>query len=144
MYKETYTTDSTIEEVRQRLDSWRKVKKNHREPIPKDFWQAAADLARTHSVNSVSKALCLIYTDLKLHTYSSTKPKEKKNKKPSFVELLKLTSLPLIIVYLFAQEKIERGMIAGALKNRLNSSINIKKMGRMVIWKLKTTTKLNF
>ena len=36
---------------------------------------------------------------------------------PMIMGFLTLTSLPLIIVYLFAQEKIEKGMIAGALKN---------------------------
>lgn len=35
---------------------------------------------------------------------------------PMIMAFLTLTSLPLIIVYLFAQEKIEKGMIAGALK----------------------------
>ncbi len=87
MCKDKPATDPAIEEVRQRLESWRKVKKNHREPIPGDLWQAAADLARAHSVNSVSKALRLSYMDLKQHAYGSTKPKTKNGKSPSFVEL---------------------------------------------------------
>ena len=86
MDKNASATDPAIEEVRQRLESWRKIKK-HLEPIPRDLWQAAANLARTHSVNSVSKALRLSYMDLKKHTYGSTKPKTKKNKRPSFVEI---------------------------------------------------------
>lgn len=35
---------------------------------------------------------------------------------PMIMAFLTLSSLPLIIAYLFAQEKIEKGMIAGALK----------------------------
>ena len=90
MYKET--GDPAIEEVRQRLESWRKIKKNPCEPVPGDIWQAAADLARVHSVNSVSKALHLSYMDLKHHAYGSTKPKEKK--KPTFVEIGPLQPSP--------------------------------------------------
>jgi len=85
MEKDSPAANPAIEEVRQRLDSWRKTKKNHREPIPAYLWQTAADLARAHSVNSVSKALRLSYTDLKEHAYGRTNPK--KRKRPSFVEI---------------------------------------------------------
>jgi hypothetical protein len=87
MEKDSPAANPAIEEVRQRLDSWRKTKKNHREPIPEDLWQTAADLARAHSVNSVSRALRLSYTDLKEHTYGHTKSGRKKRKTPSFVEI---------------------------------------------------------
>ena len=56
------TLQPTLEEVRDKFESWRKIKRNHREPIPKDLWQAAADLARKYSVNTVSKELHLSYT----------------------------------------------------------------------------------
>jgi len=69
----------TLEEVRNKLEHWRKIKRNHREPIPKDLWQAAAELARKHSINTVSKALGLSYADLKDRVYppSKFKPAEK-------------------------------------------------------------------
>jgi hypothetical protein len=87
MDKNIPTTQPTLEEVRDELEHWRKIKRNHREPIPKDLWQAAADLARKHSVKTVSKALRLRYTDLKERVFGRPNPKSKHNKRPSFVEI---------------------------------------------------------
>ena len=88
MDKSTPTTQPTLEEVRGKLDNWRKIKRNHREPIPKDLWQAAADLARKHSVNTVSKELRLSYKDLKERVFGHQKLRSRDNKRPpSFVEL---------------------------------------------------------
>jgi len=50
-------------------------------------WQAAADLARKHSINTVSKALGLNYTDLKDRIYGPSKPKPVGKEKDFFVEL---------------------------------------------------------
>jgi hypothetical protein len=94
MEKDSPAVNPAIEEVRQRLDSWRKTKKNHHEPIPEDLWQAAADLARAHSVNSVSKALRLSYTDLKDHACGHTKSRTKKRKRSSFVEIEPMVPSP--------------------------------------------------
>ena len=87
MDKNTSAANKDIEEVRQRLESWRKTKKNQREPIPAYLWQEAAGLARKYSLNSVSSALHLSYMDLKEHTYESIKQSTKKRKTPSFVEI---------------------------------------------------------
>ena len=87
MDKNTSAADKEIEEVRQRLESWRKTKKNQREQIPAYLWQAAAGLARKYSVNSVSSALRLSYMNLKEHAYGHTNPRTKKRKTPSFVEI---------------------------------------------------------
>jgi len=80
------TTHSTIEEVRTQLENWRKNKINHREPIPKELWQAAVDIARCHSINTVSKALRISYADLKNRVYPS-KYKPTNKEKASFIEL---------------------------------------------------------
>jgi len=32
------TFQPTLEEVGNKLEHWRKIKRNHREPIPKDLW----------------------------------------------------------------------------------------------------------
>lgn len=78
----------TIDEIRDRLESWRKNKINHRQPIPKELWQAAVELARCHSINTVSKALRLSYADLKDRLYGPSEPKPSKRQKPaSFIEL---------------------------------------------------------
>jgi len=89
MEQQTIITDKiTIEEIRSQLESWRKNKRNHREPIPKELWQAAVELARCHSINTVSKALRLSYADLKDRLYGPSKPKLSKRQKPaSFIEL---------------------------------------------------------
>lgn len=81
------TLQPTIEEVCDKLEHWRKIKRNHREPIPKDLWQAAAELARKHSINKVSKALHLSYADLKNRVYPSPKPRPANKEKASFIEL---------------------------------------------------------
>ena len=60
----TQAAQPTFEEVKDKLENWRKNKTNHREPIPKELWQAAADLAGGHSINTVSKALRLSYACL--------------------------------------------------------------------------------
>jgi len=78
----------TLEEVSAQLEHWRKNKRNNREPIPKDLWQAAAELARRHSINTVSKVLRLSYADLKDRLYGPSIPKQKTKEKPvSFIEL---------------------------------------------------------
>ena len=81
-------TEPTLEEVSNQFENWRKNKRNHREPIPKKLWQAAAELAKKHSINQVSKALHLSYADLKDHLYGPSIPKQKTKEKPaSFIEL---------------------------------------------------------
>ena len=88
MNKNTTNMHPTLEEVRNKLEHWRKIKRNHREPIPKDLWQAAAEIARKHSINQVSKALHLSYADLKNRVYGPSISKHKNKQKPSsFVEL---------------------------------------------------------
>ena len=82
------TTHPTIEEVSSQLENWRKNKTNHREPIPKELWQAAVDLARKHSINTVSKVLRLSYADLKDRIYGPSTLKQKTKEKPApFIEL---------------------------------------------------------
>jgi len=86
--KNTPTLQPTLEEVRDKLEHWRKIKRNHREPIPQNLWQATADLARKHSINKVSKALHLSYADLKNHVYGPSRPKSIMEEKTSaFIEL---------------------------------------------------------
>ncbi len=77
----------SLELVRYEFENWRKTRKNHREPIPKQLWGAAVTLTKQYPINHVSKALRLNYTDLKNHCkkQSSTKPVE--NKTSTFVEL---------------------------------------------------------
>ena len=63
------TAKPNLEEIKSQLENWRKNKTNKREPIPKELWQAAAELARAHSIATVSKALRLRYATLKEHIY---------------------------------------------------------------------------
>ena len=84
----TQATKPTLEEVKEKLENWRKNKTNHRQPIPKELWQAAVELARCHSINGVSKALRLSYADLKDRLYGPSKQKPSVRQKPaSFIEL---------------------------------------------------------
>ena len=77
----------TLEEVSAQLENWRKNKRNHREPIPKNLWQAAAELARKHSINEVSKALRISYADLKDRLYGPSNSKPSNKEKAPFIEL---------------------------------------------------------
>ena len=54
----------TIKEVREQFQDWRKTRKK-RTTIPKPLWQAAIELSRDYSINTISKTLGLSYTDLK-------------------------------------------------------------------------------
>jgi len=88
MNENSLSIQPTLDEVKNQLENWRKNKKNHREPIPKKLWQTAADLARKHSINEVSKALRLSYADLKERVYGHSILKHKtKEKLASFIEL---------------------------------------------------------
>jgi len=61
--------------------------KEHREPIPKDIWHDATELAKKHSINTVSKTLRLSYTDLKDRVCGHLKPKPKKQRSSDFIEI---------------------------------------------------------
>lgn len=76
----------TIEQVGERLYEWRKIKK-HREPIPKDIWQDATELAKKYSINTVLKTFRLSYTDLKDRVCGSSKPKLKNLRSSDFIEI---------------------------------------------------------
>jgi hypothetical protein len=88
MQEDTQSTQPTLEELKIKLENWRANKRNHREPIPKQLWKAAADLAKDGSINQVSKTLHLSYADLKYHIYGPSVPKHKiKQKDISFIEI---------------------------------------------------------
>lgn len=78
----------TLEELKNQFEDYRKNKSYNREPIPKQLWQAAADLAQKHSIATVSKELGLRYSSIKEYIYGQPISKNKVRKKsPSFVEL---------------------------------------------------------
>ena len=78
----------TLEELKKQFEDYRKNKSYNREPIPKHLWQAAADLAKIHSIATVSKELGLRYSNIKEYIYGPPVSKNKiKEKLPSFIEL---------------------------------------------------------
>jgi hypothetical protein len=54
----------TLAEVKALFAGWRS-KKQHREPIPQELWDAAVSLSSQYSIYKISKALSLCYTTLK-------------------------------------------------------------------------------
>jgi hypothetical protein len=54
-----------LEEVRDQFEEWRRTRKSRRDPIPPQLWKSAVKLAGSYSINSISKALRLNYSDLK-------------------------------------------------------------------------------
>jgi len=88
MEESTPSIQLTLEELKNQLEDYRKNKSYHRQPIPKELWQAAADLAKKHSIATISKELRLRYASLKEHMYGPPISKNKaKEKFPSFIEL---------------------------------------------------------
>ena len=78
----------TLEELKKQFEDYRKNKSYNREPIPKHLWQVAADLAKKHSIATVSKELRLRYSNIKEYIYGPPVSKNKiKEKLPCFIEL---------------------------------------------------------
>lgn len=86
------TDDSTIapslEQVRQRFESWRKRRKK-RTRIPQNLWQAAVSLSEEYSICHLSKALRVNYTALKKQVVKFNMPEKRTSdlSSPAFIEL---------------------------------------------------------
>lgn len=63
----------SLVEVQSQFAAWRNTRQNQRERIPEALWSAAVKLCEHHSVNKISKALHLNYSDLRKRT-SNTGP----------------------------------------------------------------------
>jgi hypothetical protein len=86
----------TLENLREKLVKWRKIKRYHREPVPKDIWKDATELARKYSIYKVSKALSLNYVNLKTRVMGPSK--KKPNIKTPFIELGQLPPAAEIVL----------------------------------------------
>ena len=64
MARQNEKLPAEVEQVRGELQAWR-GQRRHGQRIPQDLWSAAADAARRHGVNRVSRALGLDYYQLK-------------------------------------------------------------------------------
>jgi hypothetical protein len=78
---------SSLELVRYEFESWRRIRKSRREPIPEQLWGAAVALTKQYPINRVSKALRLNYTELKNHSQPQNSIQQVENKTSTFVEL---------------------------------------------------------
>ncbi|MBW1959619.1 MAG: hypothetical protein JRI63_14035 [Deltaproteobacteria bacterium] len=65
----TFTLQPSLAEVCDRFKHWRQTRKSRREPVPQQLWQAAVQLAGRYSINEISRALRLNYTDLKNYVH---------------------------------------------------------------------------
>jgi hypothetical protein len=68
----TQSLPASLGEVGDQFEDWRRTRKNRREPIPARLWKAAVKLADSYSINSISKALRLSYSDLKHHVHEQS------------------------------------------------------------------------
>lgn len=59
-----------IAEAKNQFKLWRKTRKSCK-PIPENLWESAINLSKKHSVNKVSKELCLNHTALKQRVLNS-------------------------------------------------------------------------
>jgi hypothetical protein len=83
--KREATLPVEVEELRQRLNTWRE-QTDREKRLPESLWEEAAVLARNHGVSLVAVALSLSYTALKLRAAASTKSLAVTTQ-PTFVEV---------------------------------------------------------
>ena len=69
-FTEFSSKNSTLEEIRDQFETWRKTREK-RTTIPDVLWEAAVSLCPRYSLCQVSKALRLNYSDLKLRVQAS-------------------------------------------------------------------------
>jgi hypothetical protein len=65
MAQEMEKTEEDLEQLRQRLQEFRRVRTT-RGALPEQLWQEAAQAARRHGVNVTAKVLGLAYSGLKM------------------------------------------------------------------------------
>ncbi len=76
-----------IEEVRERVEHWRKTRRK-RSPMPQELWEAAASLAGRHGVYPIARALRVNYESLKKRVGRATGDgREAEVRTGGFVEL---------------------------------------------------------
>ena len=75
-----------IEAVRRRIDGWRRVRVK-RSPMPKDLWEAAAELAREHGASLVARELGVGYATLRERSGSGVVRGAQTAASPGFVEV---------------------------------------------------------
>ncbi|MBU2454607.1 MAG: hypothetical protein KJ668_14970, partial [Proteobacteria bacterium] len=82
------TANPAFEEVKQQFSTWRKDR-TRRTPIPGGMWEAAINLFRVegYSINKISKALHLNYSDLKRRIAAHSKPIIKDDQTFEFIKL---------------------------------------------------------
>ena len=91
------TARPSLEDVRKRFEAWRQTKECSSSPIPEPLWDAAVELAHTHSIVEVARALRLDYNHLKKrvsHCRASCQPLGT----PEFVELSIAREVPECIL----------------------------------------------
>jgi len=54
-----------VGQVRNRIEHWRKTRSRRTGPMPEDLWREAAELASTHGVYRISRALGVSYESLR-------------------------------------------------------------------------------
>ena len=81
------TANPALEDVKQQFSTWRKDR-TKRTSIPGELWEAAINLFRfkEYSINDISKALRLNYSDLKKRISSRT-PIIRDDQSPEFIKL---------------------------------------------------------
>ena len=90
MTQEREKTAEDLEQLRQRLEEFRRVRRTTRGALPEQLWQEAAQAGRRHGVNVTAKVLGLVYSGLKIRMEGTHHPKRKAKATPlpTFVELV--------------------------------------------------------
>jgi len=79
--------DPKIQDLKEKLELWRKNKKKYRESIPEPLWAQAVDLCKKHPTGIVAKILGLSYTRLKDRLCSPAHKETDKDECTDFIEL---------------------------------------------------------
>jgi hypothetical protein len=78
------TPTNKLEQIKKRLDAWRKTRKR-RGRIPDRLWKSAAEVAEHYGLNKTAKALHLDYNALKKRLKTMPDGNESS---PAFIELI--------------------------------------------------------
>lgn len=77
-----------VGQVRNRIEHWRKTRLRRTSPMPEELWREAAELACTHGVYPISRALGVSYESLKRRIEDHGEfTQSRQSETASFVEL---------------------------------------------------------
>lgn len=80
-------TDPAINNLKLKINKWRRQKPSRSTPMPEDLWHTAVQLCVRHKVGMVCRETGIDQGKLNLRMGKKCRTKKRRREKPSFVEL---------------------------------------------------------